>query len=93
LSGGDWKQMFKAIQNGDLELVKYYLKIGIDPNYQHPEYMALPISESIRYDHIEITKVLLEFGADLSIIEMESGCNPIELATRLKNKKALEILH
>ena len=39
MSGGDWKAMFKGIQEGDFELVKYYLNIGIDPNYQHPEFL------------------------------------------------------
>ena len=44
MSGGDWKAMFKGIQENNLELVKFYLKSGIDPNYQHPEFMALPIA-------------------------------------------------
>ena len=34
------KIMFKAIQENDKELVNYYLKMGIDPNYQHPEFIA-----------------------------------------------------
>ena len=47
MSGGDWKAMFKGIQENDFELVSYYLRIGIDPNYQHPEYMALPLIEEV----------------------------------------------
>ena len=34
--GGDWKDMFQGVKNNDLELVKYYIKIGVDLNYQHP---------------------------------------------------------
>ena len=92
MSGGDWKQMFKGIQEGDYELVKYYLNTGIDPNYQHPEFMALPLAESIRYNHLEIAKLLLSKGADPSIIEMETAGTCMALAIKLKNKEAIELL-
>lgn len=92
MSGGDWKAMFKAIQQNDLELVKFYLKSGIDPNYQHPEFMALPIAESIRYNNLEITKLLLENGASLSTIEIESGVTALETAKRKNNQKAINLL-
>ena len=46
MSGGDWKAMFKAVQDGDYELVSYYLRMGIDPNYQHPEFMAAALVSS-----------------------------------------------
>lgn len=93
MSGGDWKAMFKAIQENDLELVKFYLKSGIDPNYQHPEFMALPIAESIRYNNIEITKLLLENGANPLITEMESAVTPLEMAKRKGNQKAVDLLN
>lgn len=88
MSGGDWKAMFKGIQENDLELVKFYLKSGIDPNYQHPEFMALPIAESIRYDNIEITELLLQNGADPLITEMESGATPLETAKKTEQSKS-----
>jgi ankyrin repeat protein len=93
MSGGDWKAMFKGIQENDFELVKFYLKSGIDPNYQHPEFMALPIAESIRYNNIEITKLLLENGANPLSIEMESGVTPLETAKRKDNQKAVNLLN
>ena len=93
MSGGDWKAMFKGIQENDLELVKYYLRIGIDPNYQHPEYMALPLAESIRYNHVGIAEVLLSNGADPLIREMESGGNCLVLAKKLKNSAVLDLLN
>jgi len=93
MSGGDWKAMFKGIQENDFELVQFYLKSGIDPNYQHPEFMALPIAESIRYNHIEITKLLLLNGAKPLITEMESGVTPLEIAKREKNSKAIDLLN
>lgn len=93
MSGGDWKEMFKGIQENDIELVRYYLNSGIDPNYQHPEYMALPLAESIRYNNLEITELLLLKGAKPLIIEMESGITTFEIAKRMKNERVIELLN
>lgn len=93
MSGGDWKAMFRGIQENDFELVKFYLKSGIDPNYQHPEYMALPIAESIRYNNIEITELLLNHDAKPLIIEMESGVTAFETAKRMNNQKMINLMN
>ena len=85
--------MFKGIQENDFELVKYYLKMGIDPNYQHPEFMALPLAESIRYGNLEITELLLEQGAKPTIIEMESGITTLQIAQRMSNEKVVALLN
>jgi len=92
MSGGDWKAMFKAVQDNDLALLRYYIKIGVDLNYQHPEYMALALSESIRYNHLEIAKELLAHGAQANIVEMESGKTPLSLAKLRLNQKAVALL-
>lgn len=92
MSGGDWKAMFKAVQENDLELVRFYLRSGVDPNYQHPEFMALPLSESIRYNNLEIAQALLENGAEALATEMESGISPLDLAKRKKAQKAIDLL-
>lgn len=87
MAGGDWKQLFKGVQANDYELVKYYLRVGIDPNYQHPEYTALPLAESLRYEHYEIAELLLQHGADASIIELESQSTPAALAENMPDKR------
>jgi len=92
MSGGDWKAMFKGIQQNDFELVKFYLHSGIDPNYQHPEYMALPLSESIRYKNYEISKLLLSNGANPLIREMESGITSLELAEKLDDSPTIDLI-
>jgi len=92
MSGGDWKAMFKGIQENDIELVKFYLNTGIDPNYQHPEYMALPLAESIRYNNFNIAKLLLENGADPLIIEMETGNTSLESAKRNGKDLYIELI-
>lgn len=92
MSGGDWKTMFKAIQENDLELVSFYLRLGMDPNYQHPEVLALPLSECIRYNHLDIAQLLLENGAQTSIKETETRMTSLELALHLKNQNATDLL-
>ena len=92
MSGGNWKEMFHSIQKGDLALVEYYLEIGIDPNYQHPEFLAAPLVESIRYNQLEIAKLLLENGADPYIKEVWGSATPLSVAKTLKNKKAIQLL-
>lgn len=93
MTGGDWKDMFKGIQENDLALVEYYLKKGIDPNYQHPEFLALPLAESIRYNHIEILKLLLENGANPMIIEAESGGTSLALAMKMNRSEAINLMN
>jgi hypothetical protein len=63
MSHGDWKDMFLGVQNNDLELVQYYIRIGVDINYQHPEFMSSPLLESILYCRPELTTMLLQTGA------------------------------
>jgi len=93
MSAGDWKDMFKGIQENDLELVEYYLELGIDPNFQHPEFMALPLAESIRYNHMEIAKLLLLNGANPQIKEIESGTTCLDLSKNLKNQSAIDLMN
>lgn len=93
MSAGDWKDMFKGIQENDIELVEYYLRIGIDPNYQHPEFMALPLAESIRYNHMDIAKLLLKHGAKPLTMEMESGGTCVEVAKKMNNQFAMDLLN
>lgn len=93
MSGGDWKSMFKAIQEGDFELTSMYLNMGIDPNYQHPEFMASPLVESIRYNHLNIAKLLLENGSNPLIKEVMGGDTPLSVAKKLNNQSAVDLLN
>lgn len=93
MSGGDWKEMFQAVQNGNIGLVAYYLKIGIDPNYQHPEFLASMLVESIRFDQFEVTKLLLEKGANPEIVEDMGGETPLSVAKVKDNQKVVALLN
>ena len=92
MSAGNWKDMFQGIQKGDLALVEYYLQIGVDPNHQHPEFMALPLVESIRFNHLDIAKLLLENGADPQLKEDWEKVTALSLALAADNQEAILLL-
>ncbi len=92
MSAGNWKDMFQGIQNGDTELVEYYLAIGVDPNYQHPEFLALPLVESIRFNHLTITKLLLDNGADPELKEIWGKETALSVAQAANNEEAILLL-
>ena len=93
MSGGNWKEMFQAVQTGDINLVEYYLRIGVDPNYQHPEFMAAPLVESIRFNHLDIAKLILEYGGEPHIKEVLGGETPLSVAQAKKNQKAIRLIN
>jgi ankyrin repeat protein len=92
MSHGAWKDMFKAVQNNDFDLVEFYIKQGIDINYQHPEYFTTALIESIRLGFHNMTKLLLENGAQVDIKEIYSNKNAKQIAQELNNFEALELL-
>lgn len=92
MSGGDWKEMLVAVQNGNLELVKYHIEHGIDPNYQHPELMTTPLIESIECQQLEIAAYLLENGSDPTLRAWLSEDSPLRMAKKSKNKEMIRLV-
>ena len=92
MAGGNWKDMFKAVQEGDIALVDYYLKTEVDPNYQHPEFMASPLVESIRFNQLEICKLLLENNCKPNIKEDLGGDTPMSVAKAKNNNDVIILL-
>ena len=92
MAAGDWKELFAASKKGDLELVKYHIKMGVNPNYQHPEFMCTPLIESIQHQQFDVAKYLLENGADVSIKEDFGTHTPLSMAKFTKNKKLITLV-
>ena len=92
-AGGNWKEMFHASEEGDLELVRYHLKMGVDPNYQHPEYLTGALLESIRLGKLEVAELLLQNGATPNIIKAYGSETPMSIAIENKNKAAIFLLN
>lgn len=91
-SGGDWKDLFAAVQRGDLATVRYHILMGTDPNYQHPEFLTSPIIESVREQQLEVAKFLLENGADPKVKEIWTGLDLLTIAKSTKNRAVITLL-
>lgn len=92
MAAGDWKELYLATQKGNIELVKYHIRMGVDPNHQHPEFMTTPLIASIENQHIEIVKFLLENGSDPTIKEDFGGHTPLSMAKFAKNQKLIDLV-
>jgi ankyrin repeat protein len=92
MSGGDWKEMYVAVQRGDIDLVKYHIRNGVDPNYQHPEILSLPLVTAIIEGHIEIAKFLLENGADPLLISYYDNKNAQQAAIEYKREEIIKMI-
>ncbi|MBB5206053.1 ankyrin repeat protein [Inhella inkyongensis] len=80
--GGNWKEMFGAAEDGDLDLLRYHLERGVDPNFAHPEYLATALVAAILKGQIAAAELLLEFGAQPHLPSEADGLNPAQAAWR-----------
>lgn len=92
MAGGDWKEMFYAAQDGNLELVRYHVRTGIDINYKHPEFLTTALIVSVENNHSEVVKYLLENGADPKLIDGFSSKNALEVAKVYKHKALVKLI-
>ena len=66
-----------AAQNGDIELVKYFLSLGCDVD---GEGYATPLLLAAEYGHKEIVDLLIGNGANVNSVDPES-CSPLYYAS------------
>lgn len=83
MSGGDWKEMFDAAVAGDLGLVEYHVKAGVDINYAHPEFLSTPLVASILARQEEVARYLLKAGANPHLPSEFDGATPIQAARQV----------
>lgn len=89
MDGGNWKEMFNAACEGDLELVRYHVRNGVDVNYAHPEFLATPLVACTLAGHEQVALYLLESGANPHLPSEFDGLTPIQ-AARQAHLSALE---
>ncbi len=80
MDGGNWKEMFNAACEGDLELVRYHVKNGVDINYAHPEFLSTPLVACTLAGHEEIALYLLDSGANPHLPSELNALTPIQAA-------------
>lgn len=80
MSGGNWKELFKAGCEGDLALVEYHVKCGVDVNYAHPEFLSTPLVGAILAGQEAVALYLLEHGALADLPSEFDGLTPVQAA-------------
>ncbi len=84
MDGGNWKEMFNAACEGELELVKYHVDNGVDMNYAHPEFLSTPLVASILAGQAKVALFLLDAGASPHLISEFDGLRPLQAARQMK---------
>ena len=82
MSAGDWKDLYTAASEGDLDRVRYHLRAGVNPNYQHPEVLCTPLVASLIHGHEDVALCLLEQGADPRLRSDFDDLTPLEAARK-----------
>ena len=83
MSGGNWKEFYLAARNGDVELVRYHVQIGVDVNYAHPEFQSTALVAAILAGKREVAQYLLDNGAEPDLMSDMDGETPREAAARV----------
>lgn len=83
MSGGNWKELFNAGCEGDLALVEYHVKCGVDVNYAHPEFLSTPLVGALLSGQEAVALFLLEHGAIPDLPSELDGVTPIQAARRM----------
>jgi hypothetical protein len=89
VSGGHWKEMFDAAVAGDLGLVEYHVKNGVDVNYAHPEFLSTPLVAAILARQEAVATYLLAHGANPCLPSEFDAATPVQ-AARQAGLPALE---
>jgi ankyrin repeat protein len=92
MSAGDWKDLYQAAVDGDLSLLQYHLKEGVNPNYQHPEILRTPLVASLVKGHREIAHYLLAHGADPSLVSELDNLTPLQAARKHGRQEFVTLL-
>ena len=83
MSGGNWKELFAAAESGDLPLVQYHVRQGVDINYAHPEFLSTPLVAAILAGQSQVALYLIEAGAIPGLHSEFDGMTPIQAARQV----------
>jgi ankyrin repeat protein len=84
--------MFDAAVTGDLALVEYHVKAGVDINYAHPEFLSTPLVAAILARQEEVALFLLKSGANPNLPSEFDRATPIQAARQVGLPKLEEEL-
>jgi hypothetical protein len=91
--GGNVKELCTAASEGKVDIVKYHLDMGMDPNFQHPEFMTTPLIEAARFGRTAVVQLLLERGkADPTVTADFEGCTALEEAMKEGHHDVVDLI-
>lgn len=82
MSAGDWKNLYQAAVDGNLDLVRHHLIEEVNPNYQHPEILRTPLVACLVEGHVEVAHFLLANGADPCMVSVLDDLTPLQAAKK-----------
>lgn len=71
LGDGEVNALYFAADNGHIDIVRELLKLKSDINLSHPENWDSPLINAVRGGNFDMSKLLLEYGADLEKKDMQ----------------------
>jgi ankyrin repeat protein len=77
---GDWKALYAAAVDGDVEACVFALECGVDPDYQHPEFGTTPLIAAAEAGQLGVVRALLDAGADPGVRAHWGGGDALETA-------------
>jgi ankyrin repeat protein len=87
----DFNYMTWAIEDGDTELVKLFIDLGIDINHVVESMRETPLMRAIDKSDMVIVDMLMQAGADISVsLTNTSWSTPVQFALRGKNQEIID---
>lgn len=101
-TGGNWKEFWLAASQpggGDLELLKFHLRNGVDPNFQHPEMESTALFEAVGAGNVQVVEYLLKYqdkdgkvAVDPTIPSAYENQTPLELAMEMQHHAMIDMI-
>lgn len=83
--------LFRVIDEGKIEFVRWAMEQGVDPNLESPKSGATLLTEAISALQPAIVELLVQYGADPEFADDE-GITPLELAQKTGNPTMIACL-
>ena len=83
--------LFRVIDEGKIEFVRWAMEQGVDPNLESPKSGATLLTEAISALQPAIVELLVQYGADPEF-EDDEGITPLELAQKTGNPAMIACL-
>lgn len=91
IRSGDFKGFIHSVMNEDIDGVAYYISIGMDVNFLHPEIMTNSLIEATKTENLEIIRLLLDNSADPEIVS-QIGESSLKIAKGSQNEELIALI-